>query len=89
MRLGNRIDFAGELFPELLKDRKETAANYTLPVTAELLAGLAVDRLTVDDWSNTEELSRLRIADMACGTGTLLRAVYGHIRHNNESTGGH
>ena len=86
--LGNRVDFAGELFPELLTDREETAAHYTLPVTAELLAGLAVDRLGVDDWSNTEELRRLRIADMACGTGALLRAVYGHIRHNNESTGG-
>ena len=86
--LGNRVDFAGELFPELLTDREETAAHYTLPVTAELLAGLAVDRLGVDDWSNTEELRRLRIADMACGTGALLRAVYGHIRHNHESTGG-
>ena len=86
-RLGNRVDFAGELFPELLKDREETAAHYTLPVTAELLAGLAVDRLGVGDWSNTEELRRLRIADMACGTGALLRAVYGHIRHNYESTG--
>lgn len=88
VRLGNRIDFAGELFPQLLKDRKETAAHYTLPVTAELLAGLAVDRLGVLDWSNTEELRRLRIADMACGTGALLRAVYGNIRHNHESTGG-
>ena len=87
-RLGNRVDFAGELFPELLKDREETAAHYTLPVTAELLAGLAVDRLGVGDWSNTEELRRLRIADMACGTGALLRAVYGHVRHNYESTGG-
>ena len=86
--LGNRVDFAGELFPELLTDREETAAHYTLPVTAELLAGLAVDRLGVADWSNTEELRRLRIADMACGTGALLRAVYGHIRHNHESKGG-
>ena len=87
-RLGNRVDFAGELFPELLADREETAAHYTLPVTAELLAGLAVDRLAVDDWAGTDALRGLRIADLACGTGALLRAAYGHIRHRHESAGG-
>lgn len=87
-RLGNRVDFAGELFPELLADREETAAHYTLPVTAELLAGLAVDRLAVADWSDTEALRQLRIADLACGTGALLRAAYGHVRHRHESAGG-
>ena len=87
-RLGNRVDFAGELFPELLADREETAAHYTLPVTAELLAGLAVDRLEVADWADTDALRRLRIADLACGTGTLLRAAYGHIRHRHEAAGG-
>ena len=85
--LGNRVDFAGELFPKLLADREETAAHYTLPITAELLAGLAVDRLDVD-WSDADALKRLRVADMACGTGALLRAVYGHVRHAHESTGG-
>ena len=87
-RLGNRVDFAGELFPELLADREETAAHYTLPVTAELLAGLAVDRLEVADWADTDALRRLRIADLACGTGALLRAAYGHIRHRHEAAGG-
>ena len=87
-RLGNRVDFAGELFPELLADREETAAHYTLPVTAELLAGLAVDRLEVADWADTDALRRLRIADLACGTGALLRATYGHIRHRHEAAGG-
>lgn len=87
-RLGNRVDFAGELFPELLADREETAAHYTLPVTAELLAGLAVDRLEVADWSDTDALRGLRIADLACGTGALLRAAYGHIRHRHEAAGG-
>ena len=87
-RLGNRVDFAGELFPELLADREETAAHYTLPVTAELLAGLAVDRLEVADWADTDALRGLRIADLACGTGALLRAAYGHIRHRHEAAGG-
>ena len=88
LRLGSSIDFAGELFPKLLDDREETASHYTLPTTAQLLAGIAVDRVRVSDWSSTDEVSELRIADFACGTGTLLRAAYSHIRNRYEVAGG-
>ena len=88
LRLGNRVDFAGELFPLLLDDREETAAHYTLPETAELLAQLAVSRLELTDWSDAAAVSKLRIADMACGTGTLLRAAYRHVRRWHEDAGG-
>ena len=88
LRLGNRVDFAGELFPLLLDDREETAAHYTLPETAELLGRLAVDRLPLMDWANQDLVDSLRVADLACGTGTLLRASYGHIRRRHESAGG-
>ena len=86
-RLGARIDFAGELFPLLLDDREETAAHYTLPVTAELLAGLAVDRLPVD-WADADAARAVRFADMACGTGSLLRIAYWNIRRKHEAAGG-
>lgn len=88
LRLGNRVDFAGELFPLLLDDREETAAHYTLPETAELLAQLAVARLDLPDWSNTSVVANLRVADLACGTGALLRAAYHGIRRRHESAGG-
>ena len=88
LRLGNRIEFAGELFPELLDDREETAAHYTLPQTAELLACLSVERLKVDDWSSVEEVAALNVADLACGTGALLRAVYHQLRRRHEASGG-
>ena len=88
LRLGNRVDFAGELFPELLSDRAETAAHYTLPETAELLSQLAVARMNVDDWQSAEAVSSLKLADFACGTGSLLRAAYGHIRHHHDAAGG-
>ena len=88
LRLGNRVDFAGELFPLLLDDREETAAHYTLPETAELLAQLAVSRLALPDWSDAAAVGNLRIADLACGTGTLLRAAYRHIRRRHEDAGG-
>ena len=88
LRLGDRIDFGGELFPTLLDDREETAAHYTLPETAELLSRLAVDRLDCADWSSVDDVSQLRIADFACGTGTLLRTAYRHIRRRHEEAGG-
>ncbi len=88
LRLGNRVDFTGELFPKLLDDREETAAHYTLSETAELLARLAVDRISVSDWASPEAAEALRAADLACGTGALLRATYGHIRRRHEAAGG-
>ena len=88
LRLGNRVDFAGELFPLLLDDREETAAHYTLPETAELLARLAIERVAVSDWASSELVDALRVSDLACGTGSLLRASYGHIRRRHEAAGG-
>ena len=85
---GNRIDFAGELFPKLLDDREEVAAHYTLPATAELLAALAADRVASPDWSDADAVAALRIADMACGTGSLLRAAYQNVRRRHEALGG-
>ena len=86
--LGNRIDFAGELFPKLLDDREEVAAHYTLSTTAELLAVLAADRVELPDWSDAEAVAGIRIADMACGTGSLLRAAYQNVRRRHEALGG-
>lgn len=86
--LGNRIDFAGELFPKLLDDREEVAAHYTLSATAELLAALAADRVALPDWTDAEAVAGLRIADMACGTGSLLRAAYQNVRRRHEALGG-
>ena len=88
LRLGNQVDFAGELFPKLLDDREETAAHYTLPETAELLARLAVSRINLADWSDAGAVAGLRLADLACGTGTLLRAAYRQIRQRHEAAGG-
>ena len=70
---------AGEAFGALIADRKFLASFYTLPVSAHLLSELAVARLGTD-WSNPEEITQLRIADFACGTGALLTAVYKRIQ---------
>ena len=87
LRLGNSIDFAGELFPRLLDDREETAAHYTKSASAEMLAAMAVSRLSGFDWGSLDSVSGLRVADLACGTGTLLRSTYGRIRKLHDATG--
>ena len=71
-------DLSGRMFQRLISDRKFLATYYTLPSSATLLAELGVSRL-LTDWSDQRAISRLRIADFACGTGALLNASYGSI----------
>ena len=80
-------DLSGQMFQRLIVDRKFLATFYTLPASAALLAELAVPRLNVD-WSDPQELRRLRIADLACGTGTLLNAAYQTLRRRHRHEGG-
>ncbi|MCY4103234.1 MAG: hypothetical protein OXG55_08255 [bacterium] len=71
-------DMAGQMFGQLIADRKFLATFYTRPSSATLLAELAVARLSTN-WHDPEAVGDLRIADLACGTGALLSAVYRRI----------
>ena len=91
-RLGSYIDIGAELFPRLSEDRKTSAAFYTKPSAAELLACLTI-RENVEGgvaipWGNRKLGRMMRIADTACGTGTLVRAGYRQIRGFHEKHGG-
>jgi len=68
-------DLSGRMFQKLIADRKFLATFYTLPVSATFLAELVVCRLDTD-WSDKESVKSLRIGDLACGTGTLVGAIY-------------
>ena len=84
-------DLTGAVFQRLIADRKFLAAFYTTPASAALLVGLAVDAetlLTDGDWSSPEHVKALRIADFACGTGTLLSTAYQRISQLHELHGG-
>ena len=72
-------NLAGQVFGTLLADRKFLASFYTLPAPAALLAELAVSRLDVN-WADENDVTGLRVADFACGTGALLSAVYQRIQ---------
>ena len=80
-------DLAGQMFGELIADRKFLATFYTRPASAALLAELAVARLDVD-WGNPDAVKALRIADLACGTGALLSAAYRAVASRHRRAGG-
>ena len=84
----NAHDLTGRIFQNLIADRKYLATFYTLPASAALLARLAVAKMKGIDWSDKETIGKLRIADFACGTGTLLSSVYEQIAARHERAGG-
>ena len=78
-------DVLGRLDEE--DDRKLLATFYTLPEAAALLADLAVGRLDLD-WSKPEAVTAVRVADLSCGTGTLLEAAYRSMAERYRNAGG-
>ena len=80
-------DMTGRMFQRLIVDRKFLATFYTLPTSAALLAELAVDRLDCE-WSDAKHIEGLCIADLACGTGTLISAAYQALLGRHRRAGG-
>lgn len=90
-RLMRSHDLMGAVFQKLIADRKFLAAYYTTPSSASLLIGLAIDAakpLAGSEWSDPNRLRKLRIADFACGTGTLVSTAYQRIGQMHELAGG-
>ncbi|MCY4243908.1 MAG: hypothetical protein OXE47_00985 [Gammaproteobacteria bacterium] len=87
-------DLAGRVFHKIVDFAKPRAAYYTSLPAASLLAALAFDRkfggtLADVDWGSPAAVGKLRIADLACGTGTLLLAAAREIErlHRNVCGG--
>jgi len=89
-----RRDFAGRLYHEItgsLAVRKGFATFYTEVPAAYLLAHLATHSLLeIDKYGLTElekeqarriieEITSIKVGDLACGSGTLLTATYGSL----------
>ncbi len=89
-RAALRHDLMGRIYHRLLGDAKFFGAFYTTVPAATLLLKLTLDPAEFEiDWSNLDEITKLRIADLACGTGTLLKAtlqtiVENHVRARAE-----
>lgn len=84
-------DLTGAVFQQLISDRKFLAAFYTTPAAAALLIGVAIRSQGTPSgaaWHDAEALRRLRFADFACGTGTLLSTAYQRVGRLHEASGG-
>ena len=82
-------DLSGRLFHTLLTDAKFTGAYYTSVPAATMLARLVFDGWPANiDWSDHEFPGSLNVADIACGTGTLLMAVASEAERKHLVAGG-
>ena len=84
--VANSSDLIGTVFQRLIADRKFLATFYTRPESATLLAHLAIP----DDgaWDDPERMKDFKIADYACGTGTLIHAADRRLNQLHLFSGG-
>lgn len=76
---GLRHDLLGRIFHTVLDTARNDGSFYTTTAAATLLATLAITE-DMCDWNDPDAVAKLRIADPACGTGTLLMAAAERIR---------
>ena len=82
-------DLSGRLFHTLLTDAKFTGAYYTSVPAATLLTRLVFNNWPQRvDWSDHEFPASINVADLACGTGTLLMAVATEVERRHTDAGG-
>ncbi len=81
MGLAHEHELAGIAFQDFIKDRKTIKANYTRPESSTLLCALVLPELK-------QKAKNIKVADFACGTGTLLNGMYQRILNFHEESGG-
>lgn len=83
-RAALRHDLMGRIYHKLLLEAKYLGTFYTSVPAATILMKLALtpDRWSIN-WANAESLREFRIADLACGTGTLLMAADQAVSDNH------
>src|SRR4030042_4035137 len=82
-RAALRHDLMGRVYHRLLAEAKYLGTYYTAVPSATLLLKLALQPEKWNlDWSDFAEFPGFRVADLACGTGTLLMAAAEAITHN-------
>ena len=82
-------DLSGRLFHTLLTDAKFTGAYYTSVPAATMLSRLVFHDWPADvDWADHEFPASLNVADLACGTGTLMMAVASEVERKHLLAGG-
>ena len=70
-----RHDLMGRIYHRLLPHAKYLGTYYTSVSAATLLLKVALDLKWSNDFGSARELAGFKVADLACGTGTLLMAA--------------
>ena len=78
-------DVVGIIFCNAIEAAKQEGAMYTTLPAATMLTHLLFHKTKIN-WENKDEVTRLRIVDFACGSGTLLIAAANYILQH-EKTG--
>ena len=83
MRAALRHDLMGRVYHRLLSEAKYLGTYYTSIPAATLLLKLALrpDAWEIE-WNDLEQLRKFRLADLACGTGTLLMTAADAVTDN-------
>ena len=81
------MEYAGQLFSRVMGHQAADGAYFTRPEAARLLAELALDEMGVTNWNDPAEWSRLKVADLACGSGTLLNAWIEGVKDRMRALG--
>ena len=68
------MEYAGELFSRVMGGQSSDGAYFTRQMAARLIAELALDAMGIDRWTDQQSWKELSVADLACGSGTLLNA---------------
>ncbi len=82
------MEYAGELFSRVLGNQASDGAFFTRQPAARLLAELALDATGETAWKERRTWKRLKIADLACGSGTLLNAYLEVVKDRIRKAGG-
>ncbi len=86
MRAALNHDLMGRVYHRLLADAKYLGTYYTSLAAATLLLKLALRPQGWEtNWAETKQVEKLKIADLACGTGTLLVAAADAVLDNHVS----
>ena len=78
-------DLTGQVYHRVLTDAKTLAAFYTSIPAAMMMSKIALDMDSwggAKKWANLNFLRELKVADPACGSGTLLTAAAWQVRDN-------
>ena len=81
------MKYAGELFSRVMGHQAADGAYFTRPEAARLLAELALDQMEVTSWNDPAGWSKLKVADLACGSGTLLNAWIEGVKDRMRAQG--